>query len=298
MRKLLYLIVLLYSSFIVAQNNGITYQAVIYHPNGQNIPGQNIQNTPMANKLICLQFSLIDDQSQVEYKETIQTTTDAFGMVNLLIGSGTQTGGYATTFETVDWTTQTKSLKVELDTRGTCQEFIALSDNPLSTVPYAFSAQTANAISGIVAIENGGTGAANATEARTNLGLGNVDNTSDLNKPISTATQIALNTKEDLLNKSTNVSTDGTSDIKYPSAKAVKDYVDGSIAIATIPDATTTVKGKIKLSGDLGGTADLPTVPGLANKENTANKSAVTTLGNSDVLFPTQNAVKPMWIHK
>jgi hypothetical protein len=292
MRKLLYLIVLLYSSFIVAQNNGITYQAVIYHPNGQNIPGQNIQNTPMANKLICLQFSLIDDQSQVEYRETIQTTTDAFGMVNLLIGSGTQTGGYATTFETVDWTTQTKSLKVELDTRGTCQEFIELSDNPLSTVPYAFSAQTANAISGIVAIENGGTGAANATEARANLGLGNVDNTSDLNKPISTATQNALNTKEDLLNKSTNVSTDGTSDIKYPSAKAVKDYVDGSIAIATIPDATTTVKGKIKLAGDLGGTADLPTVPGLANKENTANKSAVTTLGNSDVLFPTQNAVK------
>ncbi|MBP6183266.1 hypothetical protein, partial [Flavobacterium sp.] len=292
MRKLLYLIVLLYSSFIVAQNNGITYQAVIYHPNGQNIPGQNIQNTPMANKLICLQFSLIDDQSQVEYKETIQTTTDAFGMVNLLIGSGTQTGGYATAFETVDWTTQTKSLKVELDTRGTCQEFIELSDNPLSTVPYAFSAQTANAISGIVAIENGGTGAANATEARTNLGLGNVDNTSDLNKPISTATQNALNTKEDLSNKSTNVSTDGTSDIKYPSAKAVKDYVDGSIAIATIPDATTTVKGKIKLAGDLGGTADLPTVPGLANKENTANKSAVTTLGNSDVLFPTQNAVK------
>jgi len=31
-------------------------------------------------------------------------------------------------------------------------------------------------------------------------------------------------------------------------------------------DATTLVKGIIKLAGDLGGTADLPTVPGLANK--------------------------------
>jgi len=30
----------------------------------------------------------------------------------------------------------------------------------------------------------------------------------------------------------------------------------------------------------------------LANKENSANKSAITTLGTSDVLFPTQNAVK------
>lgn len=34
--------------------------------------------------------------------------------------------------------------------------------------------------------------------ARSNLGLGNVDNTSDLNKPISTATQAALNAKQSL----------------------------------------------------------------------------------------------------
>lgn len=34
--------------------------------------------------------------------------------------------------------------------------------------------------------------------ARSNLGLGNVDNTSDLNKPISTATQAALNAKQAL----------------------------------------------------------------------------------------------------
>lgn len=38
-------------------------------------------------------------------------------------------------------------------------------------------------------------GLANYTTARSNLGLGNVDNTSDLNKPISTATQTALDGK-------------------------------------------------------------------------------------------------------
>lgn len=32
-------------------------------------------------------------------------------------------------------------------------------------------------------------------------------------------------------------------------------------------DATATVKGKLKLTNDLGGTADLPTVPGLTNKQ-------------------------------
>lgn len=32
-----------------------------------------------------------------------------------------------------------------------------------------------------------------------------------------------------------------------------------------VPDATTTIKGKLKLAGDLAGTADAPTVPALAN---------------------------------
>lgn len=35
---------------------------------------------------------------------------------------------------------------------------------------------------------------------------------------------------------------------------------------ATTPDATNTIKGKLKLTGDLAGTADLPTVPALTTK--------------------------------
>ena len=69
---------------------------------------------------------------------------------------------------------------------------------------------------------------------KTDLGLNNVDNTSDLNKPISTATQTALNSKEDVSNKSTNTSL-GTSDTLYPSQKAVKTYVDTAVSGATIP---------------------------------------------------------------
>lgn len=41
-------------------------------------------------------------------------------------------------------------------------------------------------------------GLANNATARTNIGLGNVDNTSDANKPVSTATQTALNLKANL----------------------------------------------------------------------------------------------------
>jgi hypothetical protein len=49
--------------------------------------------------------------------------------------------------------------------------------------------------------------------------------------------------------------------------------VDALVASAT-PDATSTVKGKLKLTNDLGGTADLPTVPGLAGKANTSHTHA------------------------
>ena len=56
---------------------------------------------------------------------------------------------------------------------------------------------------------------------KTAVGLGNVDNTSDLNKPVSTTTQTALNTKENTSNKSTTT-TLGTSDVLYPTQNAVK----------------------------------------------------------------------------
>jgi len=65
------------------------------------------------------------------------------------------------------------------------------------------------------------------------LGLGNVDNTSDADKPISDDTQTALDLKEDLANKDSNVNL-GTSNIKYPTQKAVKEYIDAKVGSAVI----------------------------------------------------------------
>ena len=123
---------------------------------------------------------------------------------------------------------------------------------------------------------------------KSDVGLSNVDNTSDLDKPISTATQTALNAKQDSLgftpenvaNKSVDTNL-GTSDTLYPSQNAVKTYVDNSIASATVPDATSTTKGILKLTGDLSGTADSPTVPGLANKANITHTHALSDLTQS-----------------
>src|SRR5665647_2147516 len=47
-----------------------------------------------------------------------------------------------------------------------------------------------------------------------------------------------------------------------------KTYVDSTVS-AGAPDASTTTKGLVKLTGDLSGTAAAPTVPGLSTKEPT-----------------------------
>ena len=139
----------------------------------------------------------------------------------------------------------------------------------------------------------------NHTLTKTDVGLGNVPNTDATNPANITQTasyrfvtdtekstwngkQNALGfTPEDVANKSTTT-TLGTSNTLYPTQNAVKTYVDTAISGATIPDATTLVKGKIKLAGDLSGTADLPTVPGLANKINSSEKGAASGVATLD----------------
>ena len=337
---------------LFAQNtpNGITYQAVIYNPLPKNFPGSNLENIPMANKAICIQFTLVDAVSRTEYQETIATTTDQFGMVNLIIGSGKQSGGYVASYANVNWSNHNKYLRIALDSTNKCSNFEDLSTNPLSSVPFALSSITANNVSGVVSLANGGTGATNSISARTNLNLENVNNTSDINKPISTATktyvdlQVASATitdasatsrgkiqlagdlagtataptvpglllkanttdltaetaraqaaealKENATNKSINVLL-GSSNVLFPSQNAVKSYVDTQVAGATIADASATTRGKIQLAGDLGGTATLPTVPGLALKENAANKSTdIVVDAASTTKYPSVKVIK------
>jgi hypothetical protein len=135
----------------------------------------------------------------------------------------------------------------------------------------------------------------NATSNSLNTQIGSLQG--QINTTNSTVSNLT-GTAEVVSNKSTSVNLGGAnpSDQAYPSQKAAKAYIDNAIYDAVgsgVPDATTLAAGKVKLAGDLGGTAASPTVPALANKENTSNKSTnVQTDASSDSKFPSVKAVK------
>ena len=92
MKKLLIILLLFTAYYSFAQSSGITYQAVIYNPAGEELPGVDNPYAPLTNQDVCLQFGIVDADGNLEYQEQVQVTTDPFGMVNLLIGTNTQTG--------------------------------------------------------------------------------------------------------------------------------------------------------------------------------------------------------------
>ena len=309
MKKVIFsLALLLTCSLLGYAQKGISYQAIILDPNPIEIPGQKITGQPLVNGAVSLKFRIYSSNLVQEFEEVHTTQTDAYGTVNVLIGSQNPGG-----FSSLVWNSNQKSLHVlvSFDQGGT---YTKISEQQLTYNPMALFAETAGKLSETLPIAGGGTGATTAAAARTNLGLGNVDNTSDAAKPISIATQnaidakanaaevtsalatkanaaevnIALATKanasevttslglkEDVSNKANTPL--GSSTTLYPTQNAVKTYVDAQMAGATIVDADASTKGKIQLAGDLGGTASLPTVPGLAAK---ADAAAVNTALN------------------
>ena len=136
MKKLLFILSLSFSCFLFSQErNGITYQALIVDPSGEFLPGADNNYSPLINTSVCLKFHIIDSTNSYEYSEQHTVTTDNFGMVNLVIGTGSVIGGVG--WENVSWSASAKSLKVDVDKTGACSSFEELSNQPLTSVPFA-----------------------------------------------------------------------------------------------------------------------------------------------------------------
>jgi hypothetical protein len=257
MKKYLFSFIFLFVSYVGFSQKGLTYQAVILDPSKIEIPGQDISGQPLVNGDVWLKFSIYNG-STLQFEEVQKTKTDAYGLVNLLIGSVS-----TASFNSLVWDASQKSLEVHVSFNQGAS-YTKVAGQKLNYIPYALYAETAGKLSGVLGIADGGTGATTTAGARVNLGLGNVDNTSDAAKPISTATLMALDLKANTADLIAGLA--GKAD-----TSSIKTFVVNQVAKATISDADANIKGKIQLAGDLSGTAAAPTVPGLALKANTSD---------------------------
>jgi hypothetical protein len=383
MRKYYTILFLFISLLAFSQNNGINFQGV----------GRNSTGAVLATQKISLRFSVIQgsETGSVEYVESKEVTTNAQGIFSVVIGDGTQISKTGN-FTDINWKINPKFLRVEMDPAGG-SSFAAMGTTRLQSVPFAYYANGVNAdnVDGVLSASKGGTGVASISALKTALGVDQVNNTSDIAKPISTATQAALDTKVSTATFSTTVATKAnatdlalkanatdvalkaplesptftgtvsgitkamvglsnvanTADLAKPISTATQEALDTKVSTATFsttmtakanvadvelkanasdlalkaplesPTFTGTVSGITKAMvglSNVANTADLAkpistaTQEALdtkvstatfsstvATKENAANKSTATDLGagaTSDILFPTQKAVK------
>ena len=327
--------------------------------NSQAQTGLNFQgvartsnNIILASQAITIKLSILQGSATgiADYTETRRVTTNAQGLFTAVIGD---TGAISTlgNFTTINWKLSPKFLKIEMDAAaGT--NFITMGTTQFQYVAYAQFAKSVDAenIVGIVPVTLGGTGVNSLTGLKTALTLNNVNNTTDLSKPISTLTQTALDLKlnaadtikytkqtyadsslltklkvsdtatmlssriaKDTLSLSNRINlkantTDVTSglDLKLNAADTSKytkqTYSDSALLTKLkISDTTAMMSSRIardtlNLSNRINlkaNTTDVTT--SLSLKESTSNKSTAVDLGGtspSDVLFPTQKAVK------
>ncbi len=123
----------------------LNYQAVILDPKAIDIPGTSIIGQPLYKGNVCLRFSLMNSTGGLDYEETQQITTDAYGLVNVLIGAGAQAQSRNSTstyksFDRVVWTSAVKSLQVSISYDG-CNNFSQVSSQVLNYTPYALYAE-------------------------------------------------------------------------------------------------------------------------------------------------------------
>lgn len=129
MKQIYLFFALLFAATLFAQiPQGISYQAVAL-----NASGNAVASSPVKVRLSILDSSAT---GTAVYTETHNPTTNSMGLFTLTIGQGTAVTG---TFAGINWGTNSKFLKVEIDiTNGT--NYIAIGTSQLLAVPYAMVA--------------------------------------------------------------------------------------------------------------------------------------------------------------
>jgi len=123
---------------LLAQSQGINYQAVLISENAKEIPGVDVEGNYMPNQALTMRFSIIDQDGILNYQEEHQTQTDEYGMINLVIGEGEVTAESPGNFDDIDWDGLPKNLLVEISLGELAANFEVFSEDSLWFVPYAY----------------------------------------------------------------------------------------------------------------------------------------------------------------
>jgi hypothetical protein len=308
---------------------------------------RNASGEPIRYQEISVRISIIDSAlaGKLAYQETRRVMTNYVGLFNIVIG-GPDAFYVLGNISAVDWATGNKHIKLEIDPAGQSNYTIA-GITKLQSVPYAlYSTPSGNASGDLTgnypspsiaskAVNTSKLADGSVTDIKVamginpaKVGLDKVNNTADIDKPVSTATQVALSSKLNIADTNTMLSNrfnrDTVSLSNRINLKANTTDVNTSLALkANITDVntslalkanTTDVNTSLALKAN---TADVNTSlalkanitdvntslalkanttdvnTSLALKENISNKSLdVSADGTSDEKYPTVKSVK------
>jgi hypothetical protein len=145
MKKLFIFFFLFFITLHANAQTGIFFQAI----------ARDINTNPAKDRKIYVQSNIIQSSptGTIVLIEEYQTYTDAFGIFNILVGSGTRVGGTVTGLSTIDWSIGPYylNLKIVITPVGVgagwdyTKEWVDIGTTIFGTVPFAlYSANTAN----------------------------------------------------------------------------------------------------------------------------------------------------------
>ena len=244
----------------------LSFSAFTQAPNLLNYQGvaRNNVGNPLPNQTMKLRLSIHDllPSGAVVYSEIRQITTNLGGLFSVQIGSAGASSSTGT-LGGVNWVVGNKFLQVELDPASN-NNYMEIGTVQLVSVPYAFAAGTAanvktnSNLTGVVTSVGNATSIANGaitsdmigTLNKSKVGLDLVNNTTDAAKPISTATQAALDLKASAADVTTSLGS------KLNIADSSKGYVTPSQLAAKTFDQTpitNAIAGKLAIADSTNG---------------------------------------------
>ena len=315
---ILFLQSILFANKINAQAtiNGIFFQAV----------ARDLYNNPAKDRKIYVQSNIIQSTAtgKIMLTEIHQTSTDGLGIFSLSVGQGARVGGAATSLKNIDWSIGAYylNLKVAITPFAPAsgwdfnKEWIDMGTTPFGTVPFAFyslssggleeklnKSDTSKMLAPYIKVVDSGVVYVTPVQLK-----GVKFDTTSLSRRVDAKLNAADTIKytKQTYSDSALVAKQVLIGLKLNAADTSKytkqTYTDSSLLTKLkISDTTTMLSSRIardtlSLSNRINTKANTTDVTtSLALKENISNKSTAVDLGGtspSDVLFPTQKAVK------